>query len=72
MLGAGTAEAQLTVTGAGQVSVGFCVSFIVTVKEQLAVPHAFVAVTVTLVTPTLKNDPLPSPFPLPVVAPVKL
>jgi hypothetical protein len=68
----GTSPAQLTVTGAGQEMVGFCVSSTVTVNEQLLVPQLLVAVSVTVVTPTLKTDPLPVPLPLPVVAPEKL
>ena len=36
---------------AGAVIIGDCVSFTVTVNEQLAVPHEFVAVTATVVTP---------------------
>ena len=70
--GAGTSPAQLTVTGAGQEIVGFCVSSTVTVNEQVLVPQLLVAVRVTVVTPTLKVEPLPVPLPLPVVAPEKL
>jgi hypothetical protein len=71
VFGAGTPATPQTVIGAGQVITGGWLSVIVTVKEQLLLPQAFVAVTVTLVTPTLKVLPLPSPAPLPVVAPVK-
>jgi hypothetical protein len=72
VFGAGTALAQLTVTGAGHVIDGVSVSFTVTVNEQLAVPQGLVAVIVTLVVPTLKNEPLPLPLPLPVVEPEKV
>ena len=68
----GTAAAQLTVIGAGQVSVGACTSLTVMVNVQLVVPQGLVTVTVTVVIPTLKKEPLPSPLPLPVVAPMKL
>lgn len=47
-------------------------SFTVTVNEQLSDPQLLVAVSVTVVTPVLKEDPLPVPLPLPVVAPEKL
>lgn len=57
---------------AGQVIVGFSVSFTVTVKEQDAVPQILVAVTVTVVVPTLNKEPLPFPEPLPEVAPLKV
>jgi len=56
---------------AGQVMDGGCVSFTVTVNEQLLVPQLLVTVTVTVVTPALKKEPLPLPLPVPVVAPVK-
>jgi hypothetical protein len=55
----------LTITGAS-------VSFTVTVKLQVAVPHILVALTVTVVTPLLNTEPLPSPAPLPVVAPLSV
>jgi hypothetical protein len=55
---------------AGQVITGFSASVTVTVNEQFWLPHELVAVTVTLVTPALNAEPLPSPLPLPVVAPV--
>lgn len=45
---------------------------IVIVKEQVAVPQLLVAVNVTVVSPTLKNEPLPLPLPDAVVAPVKV
>jgi hypothetical protein len=61
-----------TVILAGQVTTGGCVSLIVTSNEQLTGPQALVAVTVTVVVPKLKNEPLPVPAPLPVVAPLKL
>ena len=70
--GAGTVEAQLTVTGPGQVRAGDCVSVIVTVNEQSVVPHKLVVVTLTFVTPELKNDPLPFPLPDAIVAPVNV
>jgi hypothetical protein len=58
IFGAGTALAQLTVTGAGQVIVGVCVSFTLTVNVQVAVlPVASVAVAVTVVVPTGKKLP---------------
>ena len=53
-LGAGTALAQLTVTAAGQVMTGACVSFTVTVKVQLG---PAVLVTVTVVVPIGKKEP---------------
>lgn len=71
MFGVGTSPGHSTLTGAGQVMVGFSVSFTVIVKVQLAVPQELVAVISTVVVPILKNEPLPSPLPLPVVAPVK-
>ena len=55
---------------AGQLITGFCVSVTTTSNEQTSVPHELVAVMVTVVVPTLKADPLPSPLPLAVVAPV--
>jgi hypothetical protein len=55
-----------------QVMTGGWVSFIVTVKEQVAVPQVLVAVIVTVVTPLLKVAPVPVPLPLAVVAPVKV
>lgn len=70
--GAGTAPAQLTVTEAGQVITGFCVSFTVTVNEQLAEPQELVPVNDTVVVPILNNVPLPEPEPVPVVAPVNV
>ena len=70
IFGAGTALAQLTVIGAGQVSTGNCVSFTVTVNEHEFVPQLLVTVNVTVVAPTLKKEPLPVPLPLPDVAPV--
>lgn len=54
---------------AGHVIKGFSVSVTITSNEQSTVPHELLAVTVTVVVPTLKAEPLPSPFPLPVVAP---
>jgi hypothetical protein len=48
----------LTVTFAGQVMVGGCVSLMVTVNVQEAVaPEGSVAVHVTVVVPTGKNEP---------------
>ena len=41
----------------GQVITGGCTSFTVTVKVQLTVPQLFVAVAVTVVTPTGKKLP---------------
>ena len=70
VLTGGTAAAQLTVTGAGQVITGACVSFTVTVNVQVTAAQVFVAVMTTVVVPTLKNEPLPFPLPLPVVAPL--
>ena len=40
--------------------------------EEVTVPQELVADNVTVVTPTLNNEPLPLPLPLPVVAPVKV
>jgi hypothetical protein len=54
-----------TITGAS-------VSLTVTVKLHVAVPHRLVALTVTVVTPLLNTEPLPSPEPAPVVAPLKV
>jgi hypothetical protein len=52
-------EAVFTVRFAGQVIVGFCVSFTVTVKVQIFVlPLQSVAVLVTVVVPTGKAKPL--------------
>ena len=71
ILGTGTALAQLTVTAAGQVIVGACVSFTVTVKVQVAVlPTASVAVDVTVVVPTGKK--LPEAGTLAIVTPGQL
>ena len=50
---------------------GCWLSTTVTVNEQVGAPQEFVAVKVTVVTPTLNVEPLPLPLPLPVVAPVK-
>ena len=72
MFAGGTFEAQLTVTGAGQVICGFSSSVTVMVKEQFPLPQLFEAVSVTVVVPTRKKDPLPDPDPLPEVAPLKL
>ena len=73
ILGAGTVAAQLTVTAAGQVMDGACTSLTLTVKEQTAEGQLLLdAVTVTVVNPTLKNEPDPFPVPLPVVAPDKV
>jgi hypothetical protein len=44
--------AVVTVTGDGQFITGTCTSFTVTVNEQFTVPQPFVAVAVTVVTPT--------------------
>ena len=68
----GTFEAQLTVTGAGQVICGPSLSVTVTVNEQFALPQLFAAVSVTVVVPGRKKVPLPVPDPLPEVAPLKL
>ena len=55
---------------AGQVIDGACMSFTVTVKVQLTtLPDGSVTVYFTVETPVL-NDPLASPAPLRVVAPV--
>ena len=55
---AGTADAHCTDTGEGQVTVGFCVSFTVTLNVQVAaVPQPLVAVAVTVVVPTGKKLP---------------
>ena len=51
---------------------GNWLSVTVIVNEQLAELQAFEAVRVTVVTPTLNNNPLPVPEPLAVVAPVVL
>jgi hypothetical protein len=56
-------DGVFTITGAS-------VSFTVTVKLHVAVPHRLVAVTVTVVTPLLNTEPLPSPEPVPDVAPL--
>jgi len=48
---------RFTVTLVGHVMTGFCVSFTVTVNEQFAVPWLLVAVTVTVVVPTLNKEP---------------
>ena len=47
----------LTLMSAGQVITGSSSSVTVTVKEQEAVPHEFVAVAVTVVVPTGKKLP---------------
>lgn len=52
--------------------VGFCVSFTVTVNEQLADPQLLFAVMFTVVVPILNSVPLPLPLPVPVVAPVNV
>ena len=52
-----------------QIAFGACTSFTVTVKLQVAEPHGFVAVIVTVVVPRLKVVPEPVPVPEPVVAP---
>ena len=57
---------------AGHMIVGGWVSFTLTVNEQLTAPQVLVAVTVTVVMPTLNSEPLPEPLPDPVVAPEKL
>ncbi len=55
-----------------QRAMGGSSSFTVTVNEQVAAGvQPFEAVTITLVTPLLKVEPLPVPLPLPVVALVK-
>ena len=51
---------------------GNWLSVTVIVKLQLGAEQTLVAVIVTVVVPTLNNDPLPLPLPLPVVAPLKL
>lgn len=43
-----------------------------TVKEQEAVPHALVALIVTVVVPVANMLPVPSPLPLPVEAPLRV
>ena len=57
---------------AGHVIVGFCASTTVTVNVHDDIPQVFVAVKVTVVTPTLNVEPLPLPDPLPVVTPVNV
>ena len=76
-LGVATVAAQIPASVfacilAGQVIVGFSVSTTVTLNEQVAVPQILVAVTVTVVSPTLNNEPLPLPLPLPDVAPLSV
>lgn len=63
---------QASVTLAGQVITGACVSFTVTVKLHTTVPHTLLAVMVTVVVPLLNVLPLPFPVPLPVVAPLNV
>ena len=58
-------DGVFTITGAS-------VSFTVTVKLHVTVPQILVAVTVTVVTPLLNTDPLPSPDPEPDVAPLSV
>jgi hypothetical protein len=57
---------------AGAMIFGSWLSVTVTVNEHCALPQELLAVTITLVTPVLKVEPLPLPDPLPVVAPVNV